>query len=49
MKNNIISDIILLIPFFIAMILQLITISIVWLILGIGSSILYVKDRIISN
>jgi len=49
MKNNIISDIILLIPFFIVMSLHMITTALICTIVGFVSSMMYMKDWIVKH
>jgi hypothetical protein len=45
-RMNIVMDILFLLPFFLALLLQMITISFVWIIVGFGALIMNVKDKI---
>ena len=47
-KQNYLLDILFILPFFLAMLLQMITISLVWIMVGFGALIMNVKDRIVN-
>jgi len=48
-RMNIVIDVLLLLPFFLALLLQMITISFVWIIVGFAALIMNVKDWIIKH